>query len=65
MFLFLLFLVLLLEQWRSVRDPWPFLLAATCGLLAILLLREQMLLLSLGLTLILLLFHRRRAKAPA
>ena len=55
-----LFLVLLLEQWRSVREPLPFLLAGGCGLLAILLFREQMLLLSLSLTLILLLLLRPR-----
>lgn len=58
-----LFLVLLVEQWKSIREPWPFLVAGSCGLLAILLFRDQMLLVSLSLTLILLLLHRRRIEA--
>jgi len=55
-----LFLVLLIEQWSKVRKPYPFVLAAVCGLGALLLFKEQMLLISIALSLVLLVLSRRR-----
>ncbi|MCW8905659.1 MAG: AzlC family ABC transporter permease [Sedimenticola sp.] len=55
-----LFMVLMLEQWKTLREPYPFLVALFCGLLSLWLLREQMLLLSIGLSIALLLARGRR-----
>ncbi|HXK56818.1 MAG TPA: branched-chain amino acid ABC transporter permease, partial [Gammaproteobacteria bacterium] len=54
-----LFLVLLLEQWNKVRDPFPFLLAAICGVAALVLFKAQMLLVSITVTLALLMLRRQ------
>ena len=59
-----LFLVLLLEQWNKVRNPFPFALAAACGLGALLLFKEQMLLISIALSVVLLVLSRRRLETP-
>lgn len=58
-----LFLVLLIEQWNKVRQIFPFLLAAICGLGALLLFREQMLLVSISLSVVLLVLGRPRLEA--
>lgn len=55
-----LFLVLVIEQWQQMRDPFPFVTAALFSLLAITLLREQMLLLAIGLSIGLLMLRYRR-----
>ena len=55
-----LFVVLLLEQWLKVREPFPFAVAALCGLAAIGWFPEQMLLVSIGLSIALLLWRGRR-----
>jgi 4-azaleucine resistance transporter AzlC len=54
-----LFLVLLTEQWKKVREPFPFLLAAVCGAAALLLVKEQMLLLSISLAVAVLIMRRQ------
>ncbi|MCB1868243.1 MAG: AzlC family ABC transporter permease [Gammaproteobacteria bacterium] len=53
-----LFLVLLIEQWNKLREPFPFLLAAVCGLGALALFKEQMLLVSIALSVLLLILRR-------
>jgi len=56
-----LFAVLMIEQWKKVKEPLPFLLATVCSVVAMILFKEQMLLLAIGLSLSLLLVtgHRR------
>ncbi|MCB1856647.1 MAG: AzlC family ABC transporter permease [Gammaproteobacteria bacterium] len=54
-----LFLVLLLEQWKAVRTVFPFLVAASCGLIALIYFKTQMLLVSISLSLILLVLRYR------
>jgi 4-azaleucine resistance transporter AzlC len=60
-----LFLVLLIEQWRKVGEPLPFLLAAICGLLALQFFEQQMLLVSIALSVTLLLLKYRHSGATA
>lgn len=55
-----LFLVLVIEQWKQVRDPFPFVIAACFSLLAISLFSEQMLLVAIGLCIALLMLRYRR-----
>lgn len=57
-----LFMVLMLEQWKRLREPYPFAVALLCGLAALWLFREQMLLVSIGLSITLLLLHGRRGE---
>ena len=52
-----LFLVLLIEQWNKLREPFPFLLAALCGSVALVLFQEQMLLVSIALSVVLLMLR--------
>ncbi len=59
-----LFLVLLVEQWKSVHRPFPFLAAAACGLAALVLFEKQMLLVAISLSVILLMLQYRFSKAP-
>lgn len=59
-----LFLVLMLEQWDRLREPFPFISAALCGVLALILFRQQMLLSAISLSIILLL-GRYRLHRPA
>ncbi|WP_260292360.1 AzlC family ABC transporter permease [Sedimenticola hydrogenitrophicus] len=54
-----LFMVLMLEQWKKLREPYPFAVALLCGLTALWLFREQMLLVSIGLSIALLLLRTR------
>ncbi len=54
-----LFMVLMLEQWKKLREPFPFVVAALCGLAALWLFREQMLLVSITLSIALLLLRPR------
>ena len=58
-----LFLVLLIEQWHKVREPFPFLLAACCGVGALVLFKEQMLLLSIALSVVVLIVRRQLSGA--
>ncbi len=60
-----LFLVLLIEQWNKVREPFPFVLAAICGLGALILLKDQMLLVSIALSVLLLIVRRHLLKQTA
>lgn len=57
-----LFMVLMLEQWKKLREPYPFAVALLCGLMALWLFQEQMLLVSIGLSIALLLLHGRRGE---
>jgi len=54
-----LFVVLVMEQWAKLRQPAPFVMALVAGLLAIWWLPQHMLLLSIGLTLLMLLLQHR------
>lgn len=60
-----LFLVLVIEQWKQVRDPLPFAIAAGCSLLAIALFEQQMLLVAIALSIGLLLLRYRREQRHA
>ena len=55
-----LFVVLMMEQWKVVREPFPFVVAAIVGLLALLFFQQQMLLASMGMCVALLLAGRSR-----
>lgn len=57
-----LFMVLLIEQWKSVREPFPFVVALVCGLFSMWLFSEQMLLLAIGLSTVLLLIGQARVE---
>ncbi|MES9906124.1 MAG: AzlC family ABC transporter permease [Sedimenticola sp.] len=54
-----LFMVLVLEQWKKLRRPLPFAVAAVCALVALSLYEEQMLLLAIALSLAVLLLQWR------
>jgi 4-azaleucine resistance transporter AzlC len=54
-----LFLVLVLDQWNRLRELFPFVAAALCGVSALVLFREQMLLIAIGLSILLLLGRYR------
>lgn len=59
-----LFVVLVVEQVRAIRDPRPFLIALVSGAVALLVVgSEHMLLVALGLAMLLLFLGRRRAYA--
>ncbi|MCP3668448.1 MAG: AzlC family ABC transporter permease [Gammaproteobacteria bacterium] len=61
-----LFVVLMMEQWKVVREPFPFIIALVSSLIAIWLYQDQMLLMAIGLSLSLLLLQRyRRPKGAA
>jgi len=55
-----LFAVLMIEQWKQIREPLPFVLAVLCSVTAMLLFKEQMLLLAIGLSICLLLLSGRQ-----
>jgi 4-azaleucine resistance transporter AzlC len=55
-----LFMVLLLEQWKKVREPFPFIVALVCGLFALWFFSGQMLLVAIGLSIALLLVGKAR-----
>ncbi|MCW8948867.1 MAG: AzlC family ABC transporter permease [Sedimenticola sp.] len=57
-----LFMVLMLEQWKKLREPYAFLVALACGVAALLLFREQMLLVSIGLCIALLLARGKHSR---
>ncbi|WP_428609898.1 AzlC family ABC transporter permease [Sedimenticola sp.] len=57
-----LFMVLMLEQWKRLREPYPFVVALLCGGAALWLFKEQMLLISIALSITLLLLHGRRGE---
>ncbi len=56
-----LFLVLVLEQWNRLQEIFPFVAAALCGVLALSLFKDQMLLTAISLSIILFLgrYHLR------
>ncbi len=58
-----LFAVLMIEQWKQIREPMPFLLAVLCSVVAMVLFKDQMLLLAIGLSICLLLVSGRKRGA--
>ncbi|MES9868829.1 MAG: AzlC family ABC transporter permease [Sedimenticola sp.] len=54
-----LFMVLLLEQWKKLQQPFPFLVGISAGMLALILWPQNMLLISIGLSLLVLLGQYR------
>ncbi len=54
-----LFVVLLLEQWKKIKEPLPFLIAIVSSFLALYLFAEQMLLASIILSIVLLVLVKR------
>ena len=57
-----LFMVLLIEQWKRVREPFPFVVALVCGIFSMWFFNEQMLLLAIGLSTALLLMGQARVE---
>ena len=45
-----LFMVLLIEQWKKIKNPIPFIIALACGIFSIWFFAEQMLLVAIGLS---------------
>lgn len=45
-----LFMVLLIEQWKIIKNPVPFIIALACGIFSIWFFPEQMLLVAIGLS---------------
>lgn len=60
-----LFLVLLIEQWAKIRELFPFVIAILSGMLAIALLREQMLLIAIATAIVVLVLQWRMSGARA
>ena len=58
-----LFLVLLIEQWAKIRERFPFVIAILSGMLAIALFREQMLLIAIATTIVVLVLQWRMSVA--
>lgn len=56
-----LFVVLVIEQWRKVQEYWPFLLALISAVVALLLFRQHMLVVSIALSMIVLAYQAYRA----
>ena len=54
-----LFMVLLIEQAKKLRHAFPFLIALLCGFFALIFFRDQMLLVSIGLSIAILLVQHR------
>ena len=54
-----LFTVLMIEQWRQVRESFPFVVAMITGLMAIMLWPQHMLIAAISLSLLVLLFQAR------
>lgn len=60
-----LFLVLLIEQWAKIRELFPFLIAMLSGMLAIVLFRDQMLLIAIATAIAILILQWRMSGARA
>ncbi|MCP3868071.1 MAG: AzlC family ABC transporter permease [Gammaproteobacteria bacterium] len=58
-----LFVVLLIEQWKKVREYLPFLIALLCGLMGIFLFKDQMLLIAIGLSIAVLILQWHLSEA--
>jgi 4-azaleucine resistance transporter AzlC len=56
-----LFVVLVIEQWKKVGEPWPFVLALISAVLALVLFRQHMLVTSIALSMIVLAYQAYRA----
>lgn len=59
-----LFMVLVLEQWKKLRQPFPFVVATLSAVLALLLYKDQMLLLAITLSTAVMLLRWRQRGAP-
>jgi 4-azaleucine resistance transporter AzlC len=55
-----LFMVLMIEQWKKLREPFPFVVAGACGLVALLFFQQHMLLVAIALSLSILMVRGRR-----
>lgn len=53
-----LFMVLVIEQWKKIKNPVPFVIALGCGIFSIWFFNEQMLLVSIGLSISILLMAK-------
>ena len=60
-----LFVVLALEQWQQLHQVYPFLIAAICGLSALMLAEQHMLLVAITLSVAILILSYRRAGEAA
>ena len=60
-----LFVVLTLDQWRNIREPFPFLSAAIASVISLLFFEEHMLLAAIGLSIVVLLLNGRRVARGA
>jgi len=58
-----LFLVLLIEQWKKIRELFPFVIATLSGMMGIVLFREQMLLISIATAIVVLILQWRMSDA--
>lgn len=55
-----LFMVLLIEQWKKIKNPAPFIIAFLCSLFSLWMFSEQMLLASIGLSVSILFFAKSK-----
>ena len=60
-----LFLVLLIEQWKKIRELFPFAIAMFSGMLGIVLFREQMLLIAISTAIVVLVLQWRMSEPRA
>ncbi len=60
-----LFMVLVIEQWKKIREPFPFIVAGVCALVVLLFVKEQMLLVAIGLSIIVLALRYRSERDVA
>ena len=60
-----LFMVLMIEQWKKLREPFPFVLAGLCGLVALAFFKTHMLLVAITLSLSILLLNRYRQQVTS
>jgi len=60
-----LFVVLMIEQWKLLREPFPFAVALLASLTAILLWPQHMLIIAIGLSLLALTLQAGRREGPA
>lgn len=55
-----LFMVLLIEQWKRIQEPLPFVVALVCGAFSMWIFNQHMLLVSIGLSITLLMVMRHK-----
>ena len=60
-----LFTVLVIEQWKKIREPFSFIVAGLCALVALTFVKEQMLLVAIGLSITVLALRYRSERDVA